>query len=70
MALREIDSLRVDGKFVDADGETPAEGQYVRGRISHVRGDLVLRGHWLIVLHPSSRDFSSSCEDAMVSSTG
>lgn len=31
MALREIDSLRVDGKFVDADGETPAEGQYVRG---------------------------------------
>jgi len=29
MSLREIDSMRVDGKFVDANGEK-AEGQYVR----------------------------------------
>lgn len=28
MALREIDAMRVDGKFVDADGNK-AEGQYV-----------------------------------------
>lgn len=30
MALREIDNLRVDGKFVDATGESPTDGQYVR----------------------------------------
>jgi hypothetical protein len=28
MSLREIDQMRVDGKFVDANGEK-AEGQYV-----------------------------------------
>lgn len=28
VALREIDQMRVDGKFVDADGNK-AEGQYV-----------------------------------------
>ena len=28
MSLREIDNMRVDGKFVDADGNK-AEGQYV-----------------------------------------
>jgi hypothetical protein len=28
MSLREIDSMRVDGKFVDAEGNK-AEGQYV-----------------------------------------
>ncbi|CED84287.1 Uncharacterised protein family UPF0662 [Phaffia rhodozyma] len=28
MALQEIDSMRVDGKFVDAEGEMPPEGQY------------------------------------------
>jgi hypothetical protein len=30
LSLREIDTMRVDGKFVDADGNK-AEGQYVSG---------------------------------------
>jgi hypothetical protein len=32
MALREIDSMRVDGKWIaaEADGGEPVEGQYVR----------------------------------------
>lgn len=29
MSLREIDQMRVDGKFIDVDGNK-AEGQYVR----------------------------------------
>jgi len=32
MSLRDIDAMRVDGKFVDADGNK-AEGQYVSHRV-------------------------------------
>ena len=53
LSLREIDQMRVDGKFVDAEGNK-AEGQYVSA------ANLSMLG-WTLI----DRPYSSSCVGVM-----
>lgn len=51
LSLREIDKMRVDGKFVDAEGNRPT-GQYVSSSITYIslwRSDRLARPSGLVV---------------------
>lgn len=58
LSLQEIDKMRIDGKFVDSEGNNPA-GQYVG--VSSEHNDPVLNGN---------RSFYIFCADVTVSSIG
>jgi hypothetical protein len=59
-----MSQMRVDGKFVDAEGEPPTDGQYVR-RVASLAFNLPLLIRYLIYR------VSSTCFDVVtVSSTG